>query len=58
MRRLVETAGAVIALALTGFFLAFIFINLLLGCESWDESYWTPTNSCLTPAMIWEGITQ
>ena len=58
MKRIAQLAGAFMALAFTGFFIAFIFINLLLGCESWDESYWTEYNSCLTPTMIWEGITE
>ena len=28
------------------FLLAFVIINLLLGCETWDESLWTEYNSC------------
>lgn len=58
MRRLVETAGAILALALFAAFFAFVIINFLLGCETWDQSYWTEYNSCITPTMIWEGITQ
>ena len=37
--------------------MAFVAINFMLGCESWDEQYWTETNSCLTPQHILEGIT-
>lgn len=44
------------ALALTGMVIALMTINVLLGCETWDETLWTPSNSCLTPTMIWENI--
>ena len=28
-------------------------INMILGCETWDKTYWTDTNSCLTlPQML------
>lgn len=56
MKRLGETAGAMMALALTGMVIALMTINVLLGCETWDETLWTPSNSCLTPTMIWENI--
>ena len=36
-----------------GFFLGFLILNALLGCQSWDKEHWTEYNSCVTPAMIW-----
>jgi len=31
----------------------FAIINMILGCETWDKTYWTETNSCLTlPQML------
>lgn len=34
----------------TGFLLMveFTIINMILGCETWDKSYWTEANSCMT----------
>ena len=48
---------ALVATAGVGFLLAFVIINLLLGCETWDESLWTEYNSCLTLQHIIEGVT-
>jgi hypothetical protein len=48
---------ALVATAGVGFLVAFLFINLMLGCETWDESLWTETNSCLTINQLWEGDT-
>lgn len=28
--------------------LEFTIINFILGCETWDSTYWTDTNSCVT----------
>ena len=50
-------AGTAIAFA-SAFGVALILFNLVLGCETWDESKWTKTNSCITPMHIWEGITK
>lgn len=47
-----ETLLGFIGTALAGLFGSYIFINLVLGCETYDKSYWTESNSCLTPAMI------
>lgn len=32
--------------------MVFIGLNVILGCESWDNSYWTDYNSCITPLQI------
>ncbi len=34
------------------FFIVFLFINLVLGCESWDRDLWTENNSCVTVGML------
>jgi hypothetical protein len=37
---------------LFGFTLMMLFtiLNFMLGCESWDQSYWTEYNSCIYPS--------
>ena len=56
-RKVLEWILALVVTAGVGFLLAFVIINLLLGCETWDESLWTEYNSCLTLQHIWEGVT-
>ena len=56
-RKVLEWILALVATAGVGFLLAFVIINLLLGCETWDESLWTEYNSCLTLQHIIEGVT-
>jgi len=58
MVRTLEIIGGGIALVCFAFLMAFVLINFMLGCETWDESLWTETNSCLTVTMIWEGVTK
>ena len=36
--------------------LATVGINFLLGCETWDQSYWTEYNSCITPTQLVDGL--
>ena len=55
MKVLEIIAGTTIGF-LSAFGMALIIFNLILGCETWDESRWTETNSCITPMHIWEGI--
>ena len=57
MARIIEIIGGLLLSVAVGFLIAFVFINFMLGCETWDESYWTETNSCITFTQIWEGIT-
>ena len=56
-RKVLEWILALVVTAGVGVLLAFVFINLLLGCETWDESLWTEYNSCLTLQHIIEGVT-
>ena len=57
MARLIEIIGGLLLAVAVGFLIAFVFLNFMLGCETWDESLWTETNSCITVTQIWEGIT-
>ena len=56
-RKVFEWILALVVTAGVGFLLAFVIINLLLGCETWDESLWTEYNSCITRQHIIEGVT-
>jgi hypothetical protein len=53
----VEIIGGLLLAVAVGFLITFIAINLVLGCETWDESLWTDTNSCLTLTQIMEVTT-
>ena len=55
-RKVFEWILALVVTAGVGVLLAFVIINLLLGCETWDESLWTEYNSCLTLQHIIEGV--
>ena len=55
-RKVIEWILALVVTAGVGFLLAFVIINLLLGCETWDESLWTEYNSCITLGHIIDGI--
>ena len=57
MARLIEIIGSLLLCIAVGFLIAFVLLNFMLGCETWDESLWTETNSCITVTQIWEGIT-
>ena len=57
MKRAVEIIAATIGMALFAFLMAFVLINFMLGCETWDETYWTEYNSCLTPSHIISSFT-
>ena len=37
---------------------AFILVNFMTGCETWDETRWTAHNSCVTPTAIWESLNE
>lgn len=57
LSKTLQYIGASLLIVAVGFLFAFALINFMLGCESWDEQYWTEYNSCLTLTQIWEGIT-
>ena len=54
--RLLGIMGGLMAVIAVSFLIAFIVINLVLGCETWDESKWTEMNSCLTFSQLMEGV--
>ena len=58
MGKLTEVIGGFAIALVVGFLIAFVAVNFVLGCETWDESLWTETNSCLTLTQIMEGIIQ
>ena len=31
---------------------SFILINILLGCDNWDQEQWTPYKSCMAIGYI------
>ncbi len=45
---------AAIGTVLIGFLMAFILVNMVLGCETWDQELWTEYNSCITPTMMFD----
>jgi len=56
MSKLTEVILGVLISGVMGILLAFVGVNFILGCETWDESLWTYEHSCLTPTAIWEGV--
>jgi len=57
MKRAVEIIAAAIGIAAFSLMMAFTIINFMLGCETWDETYWTEYNSCITPSQIISSFT-
>ena len=49
--------GGILTASVVGILIAFILVNMILGCETWDQTQWTEMNRCLTISQIWEGIT-
>jgi hypothetical protein len=52
MKRAVEIIAATIGMTLFAFLMVFVLFNFMLGCETWDETYWTEYNSCITPSQL------
>lgn len=55
-RKVLSALGATALVVAFSFLLAFVLINFMLGCETWDESLWTEYNSCITLGHIIDGI--
>lgn len=47
---------ATVGIIFIGLMFGFVGINFLLGCETWDQSYWTEYNSCITPTQLVDGL--
>lgn len=47
--------AAVTFMGLTGSLVfLYFFLNLILGCETWDQTQWTDWNQCVTPSQFVE----
>ena len=55
-RKVLSALWATALVVAFGFLMAFVLINFMLGCETWDESLWTEYNSCITLGHIIDGI--
>jgi len=53
---LLRPVGALLAMVCFGLVGGFIAVNFALGCETWDSSLWTATNSCVTPSAVINGM--
>jgi len=40
------------------FLFTFMIINLILGCETWNQELWTDTNSCMSFEFMFKSIIQ
>jgi len=49
MYKSLQYIGATILIVAFSLLILFTLTNFMLGCESWDEQYWTAYNSCITP---------
>jgi hypothetical protein len=38
------------------FLFTFMIINLILGCETWNQELWTETNSCMSFEFMFNSI--
>ena len=54
--KLRDTLLATVGIIFIGFMFGFVGINFLLGCETWDQSYWTEYNSCITPTQLVDSL--
>ena len=52
MKKLIENVVGFVMTVVMAFLIAFVLINFMLNCQSWDESYWTETSSCVTVSQI------
>ena len=42
----------IILMFFVSFLFTFILINLILGCDTWDQELWTEYNLCILPSQI------
>jgi hypothetical protein len=50
--KILKFTGTFLFMVAFSLLLLFVLVNFMLGCESWDEQYWTAYNSCLTPTQF------
>jgi len=48
MKRAIEILLGGLMSLVVAWFIVFLFVNMILGCESWNKDLWTENNSCLT----------
>jgi len=49
-RRILEVLGGTVITVVFVLIFIFALLNWAMGCESWDQTYWTETNSCIYPS--------
>ena len=54
--KLMDALLATVGIIFIGLLFGFVGINFLLGCETWDQSYWTEYNSCITPTQLVDSL--
>jgi hypothetical protein len=54
--KLMDALLATVGIIFIGLMFGFVGINFLLGCETWDQSYWTEYNSCITPTQLVDSL--
>ena len=47
--KILSFIGSSLVIVVFSLLIVFVLLNFMLGCESWDEQYWTAYNSCITP---------
>ena len=52
MNRIIDLVLGTAAITAMAFFFAFAGINIALNCQTWDESLWTETSSCVTVSQL------
>ena len=50
--KILKFTGTFLFMVVFSLLLLFVFFNFMLGCETWDEQYWTAYNSCITPTQF------
>jgi len=50
--KILSFIGSSLVVVAFSLLMLFVLINFMLGCESWDEQYWTAYNSCITPTQF------
>lgn len=49
LRSGLNAVGITVGIIFFALFFNLIILNLILGCETWDQSLWTDNNSCILP---------
>ena len=52
MKKLIEFSVGLVMTLFMAFLIVFVVINLTLNCQTWDDSYWTESSSCVTVSQL------